>query len=41
MRNPWTPEQQKPTDGVEDKYLFLRYVEKLERKVIYSGIGRH
>jgi len=40
-RHPWTPEQQKPTDGVEDKYKFLRYVEKLEGKVFLSGIGRH
>ncbi len=40
-RHPWTEEQQKPTDGVEDKYQFLRYVEKLEGRVIHSGIGRH
>ncbi len=40
-RQPWTEEQQKPTDGVEDKYQFLRYVEKLEGRVIHSGIGRH
>ncbi len=40
-RHPWTPEQQKPSDGVEDKYQFLRYVEKLEGKTIHSGIARH
>jgi thiamine pyrophosphate-dependent acetolactate synthase large subunit-like protein len=40
-RHPWTPEQQKPTDGIEDKYQFLRYVERLEGKVIHSGIARH
>ena len=40
-RHPWTVEQQKPTDGVEDKYLFLRYVEKLEGRVILSGVARH
>lgn len=40
-RHPWTPEQQKPSDGVEDKYQFLRYVEKLEGKIIHSGIARH
>jgi len=40
-RHPWTEEQQKPTDGVEDKYQFLRYVEKLEGRIIHSGIGRH
>jgi hypothetical protein len=40
-RQPWTPEQQKPTDGIEDKYQFLRYVERLEGKIIHSGIARH
>ena len=28
--HPWPREQRKPTDGVEDKYRFLRYVERLE-----------
>ena len=40
-RHPWTVEQQKPTDGVEDKYQFLRYIEKLEGKVIHSVPLRH
>ena len=26
----WPPEKQKHTDGVEEKYRFLRYVERLE-----------
>jgi thiamine pyrophosphate-dependent acetolactate synthase large subunit-like protein len=30
----WAPEQRKPTDGVEDKYRFIRYVEALEGIVI-------
>src|SRR5258708_37683691 len=28
--HPWPREKRKPTDGVEDKYRFLRYVERLE-----------
>ena len=26
----WPPEKQKTTDGIEEKYRFLRYVERLE-----------
>lgn len=33
----WAEEQRKWTDGVEDKYRFLRYIEKLEGKRIHSG----
>lgn len=35
--HPWKPEERKPTDGVEDKYKFIRYVEKLENVVIHGG----
>jgi thiamine pyrophosphate-dependent acetolactate synthase large subunit-like protein len=27
---PWPPGRRKPTDGVEDKYRFIRHVERLE-----------
>lgn len=33
----WPKEQRRPTDGVEDKYLFIRYVEKLEGITIHAG----
>ena len=33
----WETTQRKPTDGIEDKYRFLRYVEKLEGVVIHPG----
>jgi thiamine pyrophosphate-dependent acetolactate synthase large subunit-like protein len=36
-RHPWTWEQRKQTDGVEDKYRFLRYVERLEKVSIHPG----
>jgi thiamine pyrophosphate-dependent acetolactate synthase large subunit-like protein len=36
----WAPEQLKGTDGVEDKYRFIRYVEKLENVVIHPGSQR-
>jgi thiamine pyrophosphate-dependent acetolactate synthase large subunit-like protein len=36
-RHPWPPEQRKPTDGIEDKYRFLRYVEHLESRAIHHG----
>jgi hypothetical protein len=29
-RTQWPPEKKKPTDGVEDKFRFIRYVEALE-----------
>jgi len=29
------------TDGVEDKYRFLRYVEKLEGVVIHPGAAQN
>lgn len=36
-RHPWAPERRKPTDGIEDKYRFLRYVEALEGRVFHRG----
>lgn len=33
----WTPERRKLTDGVEDKYRFLRHVEELEGIRIHGG----
>lgn len=35
--HPWPREERKPTDGVEDKYRFLRYVEQLEDVVVHPG----
>ncbi len=35
--HPWPPDKRKPTDGVEDKYRFIRYVEQLENKTIHGG----
>ena len=37
VRHPWRWEERKPTDGIEDKYRFLRYMEKLEGVVIHPG----
>ena len=37
VRHKWEWEERKPTDGIEDKYRFLRYVEKLENVVIHPG----
>lgn len=34
---PWPSEKRRPTDGVEDKYRFIRYVEMLEGIVIHPG----
>jgi thiamine pyrophosphate-dependent acetolactate synthase large subunit-like protein len=34
---PWAWKDRKPTDGVEDKYRFMRHVEKLENIVIHPG----
>jgi len=36
-KHPWPWEKRKPTDGVEDKYRFMRHVEKLEGIVIHPG----
>ena len=36
-KHPWAWRDRKPTDGIEDKYRFLRYVEKLEGVVIHPG----
>ncbi len=35
--HPWPADKRKPTDGVEDKYRFIRYVERLENKIIHGG----
>jgi len=37
VKYPWVWEQRKQTDGVEDKYRFLRYMEKLEKVAIHPG----
>jgi thiamine pyrophosphate-dependent acetolactate synthase large subunit-like protein len=39
--HPWPAAQRKPTDGIEDKYRFLRYVERLEGKPIHLVPSRH
>ena len=36
-KHPWPWRDRKSTDGIEDKYRFLRYVEKLEGVVIHPG----
>ena len=36
----WAADQLKTTDGVEDKYRFIRYIEKLENVVIHPGSQR-
>jgi sulfopyruvate decarboxylase subunit beta len=36
-RHPWAPEERKPTDGIEDKYRFVRHIERLERRTIHAG----
>ena len=33
----WEWQDRKPTDGIEDKYNFLRYMEELEETVIHPG----
>lgn len=38
-RHLWPPEKRKPTDGVEDKYRFIRYVEGLEDIVVHRHLG--
>lgn len=37
VRQFWEWKDRKPTDGIEDKYRFLRYIEKLENIVIHPG----
>ena len=34
---PWSEDKKKMTDGVEDKYRFIRHVERLENKTIHGG----
>ena len=36
-KHPWDWKDRKPTDGIEDKYRFLRYVERLEGVIIHPG----
>src|SRR5579884_707052 len=36
-KHQWEWKDRKATDGIEDKYRFLRYVEKLEGVVIHPG----
>jgi NitT/TauT family transport system ATP-binding protein len=36
----WAADQLKTTDGVEDKYRFIRYIEKLENIIIHPGSQR-
>jgi sulfopyruvate decarboxylase subunit beta len=36
-RHEWKPEERRPTDGIEDKYRFLRYVEQLEGATFHRG----
>jgi thiamine pyrophosphate-dependent acetolactate synthase large subunit-like protein len=33
----WPQHERRPTDGVEDKYAFMRHVERLEGIVIHAG----
>lgn len=33
----WPQENRRPTDGIEDKYRFVRYVERLEGRTIHGG----
>jgi hypothetical protein len=40
-KHPWDWKDRKPTDGIEDKYNFLRYVEELEGVVIHPGAPRN
>lgn len=35
--NVWPPGKRKPLDGIEEKYRFIRYVEKLEGILIHGG----
>jgi sulfopyruvate decarboxylase subunit beta len=36
----WEQEERKPTDGVEDKYRFMRYVEKIEGRRLNRGVDQ-
>jgi sulfopyruvate decarboxylase subunit beta len=40
-RHKWEWKDRKPTDGIEDKYNFLRYVEALENVVIHPGAAQN
>jgi thiamine pyrophosphate-dependent acetolactate synthase large subunit-like protein len=39
-KHPWSADELKSTDGVEDKYRFIRFIEKLENIVIHPGSQR-
>ena len=36
----WAGDKLKSTDGVEDKYRFIRYIEKIENIVVHPGSQR-
>lgn len=36
-KHPWSAKERKPGDGIEDKYRFIRYVEKLEGIEIHAN----
>ena len=36
----WPPEKLKSTDGVEDKYRFIRHIERMENIVVHPGSQR-
>jgi thiamine pyrophosphate-dependent acetolactate synthase large subunit-like protein len=35
---PWPAKMRKPTDGVEDKYLFMRHIERTEGRVVHQVV---
>jgi thiamine pyrophosphate-dependent acetolactate synthase large subunit-like protein len=37
----WAWKDRKPTDGLEDKYNFLRYMEQLEARSIHPGAAHN
>lgn len=39
-KHPWPADKLKSTDGIEDKYNFMRYIEKLENIVVHPGSQR-
>ena len=39
-RHHWPPEKRKPTDGVEDKYRFIRHIEAIEGITVHRALGK-
>lgn len=39
VRHSWPKDKLKPTDGVEDKYRFIRYVEQLENITVHRHLA--